>query len=402
MRPVDLKKMPKAGLLELARQKKIPVKTRMLKAELIQIIEKHLSAKKKPAAKVKAKTKSTSKTKSSAAAEKKTVKKKTLKKKAVKRKAVERPAGKPAAGKRPKGKPVSQPSSLDDDRTIRQKAVEEKYHLTTGPIAMPPVDSMKIPDRYEITRIVVMVRDPNWIFAYWEVAGERYRELERTYGKNWSRCRIILRVFDRTESRKNYFDIEPGYGTTSWYIRVSAGKRYQAAIGLLDPDGKFVEIAISNIAETPSDRISDIIDDKWLVPDDIYDRIFAASGGYERQEGSAELRALIEHRLIEEMGSEAVSSFSSAELQKFIKQRGFRLSVATELILYGATEPDARVTIQGKEIKTRPDGTFSMRFALPDCEIDIPVTAESSDGIEERTIETTVKKKSKHRTPVIR
>ena len=51
MKPVDLKKMPKAGLLELARQKKIPVKTRMLKSELIDIMEKHLSAKRKPAAK---------------------------------------------------------------------------------------------------------------------------------------------------------------------------------------------------------------------------------------------------------------------------------------------------------------------------------------------------------------
>ena len=396
MKPVDLKKMPKAGLLELARQKKIPVKTRMLKSELIDIMEKHLSAKRKPAAKGKAKTRS------SAAAGKNTVKKKTLKKKTVKKNAARPSARKPAAKKISKGKTVSYPSVLDDDRTIRQKAVAGKYHLTTGPIAMPPVDSMEIPDTYNITRIVVMVRDPNWIFAYWEVTGERYRELEKIYGENWPRCRIILRVFDRTEGKKEYFDIEPGYGTTSWYIKVSAGKPYQAAIGLLDPDGKFVEIAISNIAETPSDKISDIIDDKWLVPDDIYDRIFAASGGYERQEGSAELRELIEQRLMESMGSEAVSSFSSAELQKFRKQRGFRLCVATELILYGATEPDARVTIQGKEIKTRPDGTFSMRFALPDCEIDIPVTAESSDGIEKRTIETTVKKKSKQRTPVIR
>ncbi len=396
MKPVDLKKMPKAGLLEFARQKKIPVKSRMLKAELIEVIEKHLASRKKPAAKSRAKAKTSS------SAAKKTVKKKSVKKTGVKAKAARPSAGKPAAKKKPKVKSASAPSLPDDDRTIRQKAVAGKYHLTTGPVSMPPVDSMEIPDRYNKTRIVIMARDPNWIFAYWEISGERFRELEKKFGENWSRCRIVLRVFDRTGGKNEFFDIDPGYGTVSWYIKVSAAGTYQVAVGIIDPDGNFMEIAISNITETPSDRISDIIDDKWLVPDDLYDRIFAASGGYDMRDGSADLRKLFEQRLIESMGSEAVSSFSSAELQKFMKQRGFRLCVATELILYGATEPDARVTIQGKEVKTRPDGTFSMRFALPDCEIDIPVTAESYDCIEERTIETTVKKKSKHRAPVIR
>ncbi|MBN2070750.1 MAG: DUF4912 domain-containing protein [Candidatus Krumholzibacteriota bacterium] len=398
MTPDELKNLPKAGLLELARQKKIPVKTRMLKVELIEIIGAHLSSGKKPALKAKAKTKT---------AAKKAVKKKPAGKKPAAGKTAPAATGraaskKPATKARPRKRPSPQSPVVNDERTIRQKAVEEKYHLTTSPVSLPPVDSMDIPYSYNITRIVVMVRDPNWLFAYWEVTGERYRELEKEFGDRWSDCRIILRVYDRSKGREDSFDIDPGHDASNWYIKVSASGIYQVAIGLLDPDGRFIEIAISNIAETPSDSISDIVDDKWLVPDDIYDRIFSASGGYERQDGSAELRALFEQKMIEEMGSEAVSSFSSGELQKFKKLRGFRLWVATELILYGATEPDARVTIQGKEIKTRPDGTFSARFALPDGAIDIPVTAESSDRIEERTIETAVRKKSKQRDPVIR
>ena len=43
-----------------------------------------------------------------------------------------------------------------------------------------------------------------------------------------------------------------------------------------------------------------------------------------------------------------------------------------------------------------------MRFALPDGTIDLPVTAVSADAIEERTIETKVDRKSKHKEPVIR
>ena len=102
------------------------------------------------------------------------------------------------------------------------------------------------------------------------------------------------------------------------------------------------------------------------------------------------------------MGSEAVSSFGSGALRAPEKEREFRLWVAAELIIYGATEPDARLTVQGKEMKLRGDGSFTMRFALPDGKIEIPVTAVSADRIEERTIETSVDKKSKSKKPVIR
>jgi hypothetical protein len=54
------------------------------------------------------------------------------------------------------------------------------------------------------------------------------------------------------------------------------------------------------------------------------------------------------------------------------------------LIVYGATEPDARVTIADRLVKLRPDGTFSFRFALPDGRYDLPAQAASADGHEVR------------------
>ena len=48
------------------------------------------------------------------------------------------------------------------------------------------------------------------------------------------------------------------------------------------------------------------------------------------------------------------------------RAKGFWFNVNAELIIYGATEPTARVTLGGHEIKLRPDGTFSYRFSLPD------------------------------------
>jgi hypothetical protein len=77
--------------------------------------------------------------------------------------------------------------------------------------------------------------------------------------------------------------------------------------------------------------------------------------------------------------SSAFSAFGGGE-----RHRGFWFNVNAELIIYGATEPDAKVTIGERRIKLRPDGTFSFRFALPDGEYPLPAAAESADGEETR------------------
>ena len=69
------------------------------------------------------------------------------------------------------------------------------------------------------------------------------------------------------------------------------------------------------------------------------------------------------------------------------KGKGFWFNVNAELIIYGATEPDAKVTLGGHEIKLRSDGTFSFRFALPDGKYDLPAVAVSADGTDGRAAE---------------
>jgi hypothetical protein len=64
--------------------------------------------------------------------------------------------------------------------------------------------------------------------------------------------------------------------------------------------------------------------------------------------------------------------------------RNFWFTVNAELIIYGATEPDARVEIGGHPIRLRPDGGFSFRFALPNGRFELPVAALSADGVEFR------------------
>jgi hypothetical protein len=64
--------------------------------------------------------------------------------------------------------------------------------------------------------------------------------------------------------------------------------------------------------------------------------------------------------------------------------REFFLHLNAEVIFYGGTHPDAKVTVNGQEIMIRPDGTFRYHFVLPDGEFEIPIVAVSPDGAETR------------------
>ncbi|MGD0566575.1 MAG: Rho termination protein, partial [Candidatus Goldiibacteriota bacterium] len=73
---------------------------------------------------------------------------------------------------------------------------------------------------------------------------------------------------------------------------------------------------------------------------------------------------------------------------------GFFLVADTELILYGASERDALVKVKGEKINLKDDGSFSMRFHLPDGKMELPIEAVSSDGTEKRHIKITVERKT--------
>jgi hypothetical protein len=62
------------------------------------------------------------------------------------------------------------------------------------------------------------------------------------------------------------------------------------------------------------------------------------------------------------------------------EHRGFWFNVNAELVIYGATQPDAQVTLGGQPIELRPDGTFRCRFALPDGSYQLAIVAVSPQG----------------------
>jgi uncharacterized protein len=103
------------------------------------------------------------------------------------------------------------------------------------------------------------------------------------------------------------------------------------------------------------------------------------------QEEVASMAAAQLARAAAEAGREIPAfGISSPAIMAVPRERQFWFKVNAELIIYGATEPDAHVTIADRPVKLRPDGTFSFRFALPDGRYGLPAVARSADEVESR------------------
>jgi hypothetical protein len=290
-----------------------------------------------------------------------------------------------------------------------EQVESSKYDLVGVPTkdlsAKVPRD---LPQGYGKDRIVVMVRDPYWLHAYWELTHASVQRAEAALGQDWHGARPILRVLDvsgrdaNSHSESVVRDIEIHGGCNNWYIDVQHPPRsYRVDVGYLARNGQFYVLARSNVVSTPRAGVSDVIDENWADLDPRKaDRIFAMSAGFDPTASSLELKELFEERLRRPMGSPAVTSFGSGALLHG-RPRKFWFQFDAELIVYGATEPDARVTLQGEPVRLRPDGTFTMRFALPDSRQIIPAVAASADGVEERTIVLAVERNTKHLEPML-
>lgn len=272
-----------------------------------------------------------------------------------------------------------------------QKIEESKYNVPSAAQSFGTGQS-DIPYGYGGDRIVLLVRDPRWLHSYWEISEDRYNEARRSLGERVSSASEILRVYDASSDKWASFDIKIFGGARNWYINVPAPDRtYVVDIGYLAQDGTFFALARSNAVRTPREGISDVIDEEWMTID--FDRIYALSGGFGIGKSSGEIKKLLERHLMAQKSSGWVTSMSSPF--GGAPERPFFLVANTELVLYGATEPTAQLYVQGKRIPLRRDGTFSMRFALPDGNQNIPIEAIRDDGKEKRRITKTVEKRTR-------
>jgi uncharacterized protein len=260
--------------------------------------------------------------------------------------------------------------------------------------------------RVEKDRLVIMVRDPYWLHAYWELAPRSVERAQSALGQHWHTTKPVLRVFhvSTDDSAVIYREIVIHGGVNHWYVDVqNPPQQYRMEIGYLTAGGQFYCLARSNTVTTPPAGTSDSVDENWADIDQNADRIFAMSGGYSERGTSLELQELLEERLRRPMGTPMQTRYGSgAAAGVTADAREFPFAVDAELIVFGVSHPHAHVTLKGEPVAMRPDGSFMVRMQLPDRRQVIPVIASSPDGVEQRTIILAVERNTKVLGPVMR
>jgi hypothetical protein len=336
---------------------------------------------------------------------------KRLRKRAAKKPASSRHPGRKPAARPRRAAPVQAAAARDTSNASsgEEQVESSKYNVGTPTKDLSAKVPKDLPAGYGKDRIVVMVRDPYWLHCYWELTRHAIQRAEAALAQEWHTAKPILRLLDvsshdtTSAAESAVRDIDIHGGCNNWYIDVANPPRsFRVDIGYLSRSGKFYVLARSNVVTTPRAGVSDVIDENWADIDaKKADRIYAMSGGFDPTASSLELKQLFEERLRRPLGSPAVTSFGSGGMAFGGKVRKFWFQLDAELIVYGATEPNSRVTLQGEPVKLRADGTFTMRFRLPDSRQIIPAVAVSPDGIEERTIVLAVERNTKQLEPMI-
>ncbi len=321
-----------------------------------------------------------------------------------------KPAAKGAAkskGAPQKSKPSAasaKPHSTQAASASARKA-EPVRELPARPAA--PMAPLTLGHASQKDRIIVLARDPYWLHAYWELSRMTLARAQAALGQDWHAARPILRVMDVTSedttasAERHIRDVPIHGGVDNWYIDVIDPPRsYRVDIGYISKRGKFYVLARSNVVTTPKAGIADLMDGNNSTVQQQFERIQTPSNpGQNNVNWSTDLRDLFEERLRRPLSSLSLRNPASGPLPTL--RRDFHFEIDAELIVYGTTEPNSRVTLQGEPVQLRPDGTFTVRFSLPDSRQIIPAVASSADGIEERTIVLAVERNTKELEPMI-
>lgn len=344
--------------------------------------------------------------------------------------------------------------SLSPSRTVEaQEEVEAaKFDVgqedrTGGLLAAVDEGLPDLPSGYGESRIVLMPRDPQWAYTYWDVPNEHKEDLRRQGGQQ-----LALRIYDVTDISLEYQsphsiqEYPSDELAREWYLPIPVSDRdYVVDIGYRCADGRWLVLARSAPVRVPPVYPSDWIEDQFitvaweedlrgktfleLVPpskrsafgyagagagtqggNPIYDQIFGMAQATEAQRVAGSLYGSMQQVPIHEqsissyvfpsgVGMWAVPTTSGLTMSGVgmsgagfsasmppMRPRQFWLIADAELIVYGATEPDATVTIGGRPIKLNPDGTFRFQMSFQDGLIDYPIMAVAVDGEQTRSI----------------
>jgi len=164
-----------------------------------------------------------------------------------------------------------------------------------------------IPSSYGDNKVVLMVRDPWTMYAYWEIESSvEFAVNEKIAIRGLKADKSILRVYEITPTgdQKIAFDFELRDWVNNWYIHVdSSGKEWVVEVGIICETGEFFSLARSNSEQTPVNRISDICDEEWMYPEDMYHKLYT----YEVGSSSFGVKKTIEEYITKRLSSDGVT-----------------------------------------------------------------------------------------------
>jgi len=137
---------------------------------------------------------------------------------------------------------------------------EKKYDITQDEeLEVLGDDIFPIPARYNENRLVFMIRDPNWAFAYWDIEDRKCQELQSQRDFD----QLVLRIYDvkglkfNGTNANSFFDIPIQFSDLSWYIYLPHQNcSYVLELGYL-ARGKYRCIFRSNTVKTPRGDFSE-------------------------------------------------------------------------------------------------------------------------------------------------
>ena len=197
------------------------------------------------------------------------------------------------------------------------------------------------PESYGQNRIRLLVRDPEWIFAYWDVKPQALEDLAKSLGERaLALSRLTLRVVDPVSGGST--DILLPAGARWWYVKTDAARRtYRAELGVTLPSGQFRKLAESNNVDI---RYYNIIYDA-------VDEVKAAMGGMlapEQKEeviGTAEVRQVF---VASKIGTVAGSMVTAGVVRRGAR---FRLLRDNVVVYSGEVESVRRLKDDVREVK---------------------------------------------------
>jgi Domain of unknown function (DUF4912) len=138
-------------------------------------------------------------------------------------------------------------AGLSEEDTIRSA----KYLPRNLPPRLFEEERFLFPESYGMDRIRLLVRDPEWLFAYWDVSARSFEDLRRKVGDRAAAvARLTLRIGDPVSGGAS--DILLPAGARWWYVRADSARRsYRAELGFTLPSGEFRALAKSNTVTTP-------------------------------------------------------------------------------------------------------------------------------------------------------